>query len=295
MLRNKQAQKLAGHIHGHVLHGRVGAHKDEAARLEHVREHARGSAAHGAAEQDDVLLLETEAALTLGCDHVVEEADGAFFYFFGVGREFPLGDFLINYLVTEKPIPRILHAHDRVVEVVLDIVQEVQIIKKVLSIAVKVNYYSLALILIAAKLRDLFCEVLLYLQQLHLTRLAAAATSPLPAALLLTVVLHKLLRELLLLQNQFFRELVDIFITIIQKNSRYLILDLLAILAHLVNEDQHFAEFFILRLEEEVHVARGLRRRVHDRIQVHFINTQLYIILSLVNYFLYIPKYYYKN
>ena len=209
--------------------------------------------------------MEAEAALTLGRDHVVEEADGAFFYFFGVGREFPFGDFLINYLVAEKPIARILHAHDRVVEVVLDIVQEVQIIKKVLSIAVKVNYYSLALILIAAKLRDLFCEVLLYLQQLHLTRLAAAATSALPAALLLlTVVLHKLLRKLLLLQNQLFRELVDIFITIIQKNSGYLILDLLAILAPLVNEDQHFAEFFILRLEEEVHVARGLRRRVHD-------------------------------
>ena len=129
VLRDEHAQELASDIDSNIFHSGVRTHEDEAAGSEHVGEHARRTTAHGPTEQNHILFLEAETAQTLRFDHVIEQTDRALFDFFGVGREFVLGYFLVLYLVTEKAIAGILHAHDRVIEVVLDIVQEVQIIE----------------------------------------------------------------------------------------------------------------------------------------------------------------------
>ena len=124
----------------------------------------------------------------------------------------------------------------------------------------EVNYYTLTLVLVSAQFRYLLGEVLLDLQELHFARLVAFCAT----VLLLTVVFHKLLGKLLLLQNEFLGELVDVLVAVVEEDGGDLVLDPLAVLGQLVDQHEHLPELLVLRLQEEVHVRGGLGRRVHD-------------------------------
>ena len=124
----------------------------------------------------------------------------------------------------------------------------------------EVNYYTLTLVLVSAQFRYLLGEVLLDLQELHFARLVAFCAT----VLLLTVVFHKLLGKLLLLEYEFLGELVDVLVAVVEEDGGDLVLDPLAVLGQLVDQYEHLPELLVLRLQEEVHVRGGLGRRVHD-------------------------------